>query len=113
MTYKDSKNFEERCVESSKIRMRHRNSGPVIVEPHDDRTPTIDRCKFLVPWDLTYGQFLYVIRKRVGIAPDQSLFMFCNRSLPAHQDTIRSLHRTYGDEDGFLYFTYALENTFG
>ena len=105
--------FEERCIESAKVRARHRNSGPVIVQPHDSKTPMIDRCKYLVPWELTYGQFLYVVRKRVGLTKEQSLFMFCDNSLPMQQETIRDLHRKYGDQDGFLYFTYALENTFG
>jgi GABA(A) receptor-associated protein len=95
------------------VRERHRKSVPVIVEPQDDKAPTIDKCKFLVPHDLTYGQFLYVIRKRIQLPPEQSLFMFCNNILPIHCTTIRELHRNYGSEDGFVYFQYALENTFG
>ena len=111
--FQDKHSFDERLIESRKVREKYRASAPVIVEPYDNKSPPIDRCKFLVPWDLTYGQLLYVIRKRVSIPPEKAIFMFCNGSLPPHGKTMRDLHRTYGNEDGFLYFVYALENTFG
>ena len=36
-----------------------------------DRTdiPLIDKKKYLVPSDLTVGQFVYVIRKRIKVGP--------------------------------------------
>ena len=44
---------------------KHPDRIPVIVEkrPRDATLPLIDKKKFLVPADLTVGQFVYVIRK--------------------------------------------------
>ena len=106
--------FEDRLAESRRVRERHRSSAPIIVEPRDSEVPAIDKSKFLVPWELTYGQLVYVVRKRLNMSPEQSIFLFCNKSvLPLACDTIRDIHRLYGAADGFLYITYTLENTFG
>lgn len=105
--------FEERYSESQKIASRYRLCIPVIVEPRDNHTQRIDKTKFLVPYDLTYGQFVYVIRKRLKINASESIFLFCKGSLPKTSDSIQSIHKSLGDADGFLYFIYAFENTFG
>ena len=104
---------EERLHESRQIMKKYRSSAPVIVEPKDENTLKIDKTKFLVPWDLTYGQFLYIVRKRLKINPHEAIFMFCNGTLPSSQDTIHNIYQKYGKSDGFLYFIYAFENTFG
>ena len=105
--------YEERIAESKKIKNKYRMSAPIIVEPKDNKTKRIDKTKFLVPWDLTYSQFLYVVRKRLSVDSSESIFMFCNNSLPKNQDTMHSLYQKHGNADGFLYFVYAFENTFG
>ena len=111
--FKETLTFDERCIESQKIRTRHRHSGPIIVEPHDDKTPAIDRCKYLVPWDLTYGQFLFVVRKRIKLSPEQALFITVNGTLVSSSKTIGEIYCDQCDEDGFLYVNYTNENTFG
>jgi len=35
-----------------------------------------------VPADLTVGQFVYVIRKRIRVSPEQAIFMFVRNVLP-------------------------------
>ncbi len=44
--------------------------------------PDIDKAKYLVPSDLTVGQFVYVIRKRIKVTPEQAVFMFVKNVLP-------------------------------
>ena len=39
-------------------------------------------CRYLVPADLTVGQFVYVIRKRIRVSPEQAIFMFVRNVLP-------------------------------
>lgn len=73
----------------------------------------IDKNKFLVPGDLTVSQFVFVVRKRLALAPEQSLFIFCSGTLPTTGTLLRELYSTYADPDGFLYLLYAAENTFG
>lgn len=45
--------------------------------------PDIDKKKYLVPSDLTVGQFVYVIRKRIKLSPEKGIFIFINNVLPA------------------------------
>ena len=44
--------------------------------------PDIDKKKYLVPGDLTAGQFVYVIRKRIKLSPEKAIFIFVNNILP-------------------------------
>jgi GABA(A) receptor-associated protein len=41
---------------------------------------TIDKKKYLVPADLTVGQFVYVIRKRIKLSPEKAIFIFVDES---------------------------------
>jgi hypothetical protein len=61
----------------------NQNTKQVICEKAD-RTdiPTIDKKKYLVPSDLTVGQFVYVIRKRIKLAPEKAIFIFVDEVLP-------------------------------
>lgn len=112
-TFFEKYTHDERLAESKKIMARYRTSIPVIVEPKDESVRKIDKTKFLVPKDLTFGQFMYVVRKRLALRPEQSIFMFCKGTLPTSTETIYNIHKTFGASDGFLYIKYAFENTFG
>eukprot|EP01138_Halocafeteria_seosinensis_P014708 gb/GECG01015014.1/.p1 GENE.gb/GECG01015014.1/~~gb/GECG01015014.1/.p1 ORF type:complete len:103 (+),score=8.86 gb/GECG01015014.1/:1-309(+) len=48
------------------------------------QTSCFDVCllQYLVPSDLTVGQFVYVIRKRIRIPPEKAIFVFVNNTLP-------------------------------
>ena len=55
----------------------------VIVEKATNSTiPDIDKKKYLVPSDLTVGQFVYVIRKRIKLQAVKAIFIFVNNSIP-------------------------------
>lgn len=68
--------------------------------------PTIDKKKYLVPSDLTVGQFCYVIRKRIKLAPEKAIFIFVNEVLPPTAALMSSIYEEHKDDDGFLYITY-------
>lgn len=48
----------------------------------------IDKKKYLVPCDLTVGQFVYVIRKRIKLQPEKGIFIFVNNVLPSTGKTV-------------------------
>ena len=73
----------------------------------------IDKKKYLVPADLTVGQFHYVIRKRIKLAPEKALFLFCSNSIPPNAALMSTVYEEQKDEDGFLYIQYSGESTFG
>ncbi len=47
-------------------------SDPVVCSLH----------RYLVPADLTVGQFVYVIRKRIKLSPEKAIFIFVKNVLP-------------------------------
>ena len=73
----------------------------------------IDKKKYLVPADLTVGQFHYVIRKRIKLAPEKALFLFCSNSIPPNAALMSTVYEEQKDDDGFLYIQYSGESTFG
>ena len=78
MSHKEEHPLDVRKASSASIRAKHPDRIPVIVEKRqrDASLPEIDKKKFLVPSDLTVGQFVYVIRKRIKLAPEQAIFLF-------------------------------------
>lgn len=54
------------------------------------------------------GQFVYVIRKRIKLAPEKAIFIFVGDVLPATAAQMVDVYNQYKDEDGFLYVRYAL-----
>jgi len=115
MEFKTKHSFETRVAEAGRIREKFPGRVPVIIEraAKDKLLPPIDKNKFLVPADLTMGQFIFVIRKRISLSSEKALFVFCNNSLPTTGSLMRELYGSHGDHDGFLYMTYCGENTFG
>jgi GABA(A) receptor-associated protein len=114
-TYRTEFPFEKRRDEASRIKLKYTDRVPVIVERRQgcESVPSLDKSKFLVPSDLTMGQFIYVIRKRIKLSPDKAIFVFVNCVLPSASDLLSTIYDTHKDSDGFLYVTYSSENTFG
>ena len=69
--------------------------------------------KFLVPKDMSIGQFIYVIRKRIQLDSTQTLFITINNKLPSSCHLLSQIYDNDKDDDGFLYIIYTNENTFG
>lgn len=105
---------EKRKSEADRIRVKYPDRVPVICEKADrSDIPDIDKKKYLVPADLTVGQFHYVIRKRIKLAPEKALFLFCSNSIPPNASLMSTVYEEQKDEDGFLYIQYSGESTFG
>lgn len=93
---------------------RYSHRVPIIIEPRGTATPLIDKRKYMAPKDLTASQLFYVIRRRLNMSSDKALFFFLhNKTLVTPSSTVFDLYSKYSDDDGFLYLTYSLENTFG
>ena len=106
--------IDKRKSEAERIRAKYPDRVPVICEKADrSDIPDIDKKKYLVPADLTVGQFHYVIRKRIKLAPEKALFLFCSNSIPPNAALMSTVYEEQKDEDGFLYIQYSGESTFG
>ncbi|RAL44889.1 hypothetical protein DM860_003648 [Cuscuta australis] len=142
-SFKLENSFERRLAESTRIREKYPDRIPVrkvsyyywfwlsvpvmlsftlffffciqvIVEKAErSDIPDIDKKKYLVPADLTVGQFVYVVRKRIKLGAEKAIFVFVKNMLPPTAAMLSAIYEENKDEDGFLYMTYSGENTFG
>ena len=104
----------ERKEESSRVKSKYPDRVPVIVEKaRESDVPNIDKTKYLVPADLTMGQFMYVIRKRIKLAPDVGLYFFVGNNISSSATLLGEVYENKKDKDGFLYVCYSGENTYG
>ncbi|KAM1258224.1 hypothetical protein ACFX13_038587 [Malus domestica] len=112
--FKQEHDLEKRRAEAARIRDKYPDRIPVIVEKVErSDIPNIDKKKYLVPADLTVGQFVYVIRKRIKLSAEKAIFIFVDNVLPPTGAIMSAIYEEKKDEDGFLYVTYSGENTFG
>ncbi|KAK1564705.1 hypothetical protein Q3G72_009720 [Acer saccharum] len=112
--FKQEHDLEKRRAEAARIREKYPDRIPVIVEKTErSDIPNIDKKKYLVPADLTVGQFVYVIRKRIKLSAEKAIFIFVDNVLPPTGAIMSAIYEEKKDEDGFLYVTYSGENTFG
>lgn len=110
--FKLQHDFQKRANESARICKKYIDRIPIIVESIDGGIK-LDKTKYLTPHDLTVGQFLYVIRKRIKLEPEKALFMFFNNTLQPATSLMNHVYKQHKDKDGFLYATVSLESTFG
>lgn len=113
-SFKQMYSFEMRSGEAKRIKEKYPDRFPVIVEPSQNGDiPDIDKHKFLVPGDLTFGQFQYIIRKRIKLSPEKAMFMFVENTIPPTAKLMSSIYEQHACECGFLFLNYSGENTFG
>jgi GABA(A) receptor-associated protein len=106
--------FEKRRDESLSVINKYPDRLPIIVQKdHKSELPGVDKCKYLVPRNMTMSQFSFVIRKRIKLEPSQAIFITINHTLVASSKLLSDVYEEQKDEDGFLYVIYTGENTFG
>lgn len=112
--FKKKHSFQNRLAESKRVLEKYPDRVPVICERRSgSNLADIDKEKYLIPKDLTVGQFVYVVRKRLHLPAEKAIFLFVGGVLPTISDNMDNLYNRYFDEDGFLYVTYSEENVFG
>ena len=113
--FKNKYNFTDRIKESSSIRINYPDRVPIIFEKSNNNKdiPDIDKHKYLAPLDFTVGQFIYVIRNRMKLPSEKSLFLIIKNVIPPTTALLGNIYNQYQDDDKFLYITYTTENTFG
>jgi len=116
MSFKTEFSLEDRIKESSRILQKYPDKVPIICEKSREASiecPDIDKKKYLVPKELTLGQFIYVLRKRLKLGPEKAIFLFIGKSIAPSSHSVYQIYNFYKDTDGFLYISYTLENVFG
>lgn len=112
-SFKNDNSFKERLEESSTIKKKYPDRIPIIVERANNKIEDIDKKKYLVPKDLTMGQFMHVVRQRIKLQSNIAIYLFINNIIPTTSELVNNLYDNYKDDDGFLYISYHGESTFG
>ena len=113
--FRENNSYPKRKDESDHIISKYPGRVPIICERRGTNIPKADKYKYLVPQDLTMGQFLFVIRNRIKIKPYVGLYLFIGNggTLANTAMLVSDCYINHKNEDGFLYINYSGENTFG
>ncbi|KAF7708295.1 hypothetical protein HF521_017352 [Silurus meridionalis] len=112
--YQRSVPYDVRRLEGERVRAKHPDKIPIIVERASrSRAPELDKKKYLVPSDLTVGQLCFLIRQRISMRPEEALFFFVKNSLPPSSSPLSVVYEEHHEEDLFLYMTYSNESVYG
>lgn len=76
-------NLDQRKKESRQILSKYPDRVPVVVQkaPNSNLTD-LDKHKFLVPYEVTVAQFMWILRQRLTLSPAKAIYVFINRTLP-------------------------------
>jgi GABA(A) receptor-associated protein len=117
--YKKNTTTEERKIKSQKLKELYPNRVPVIAEMSSSSSSYSKfveqnhKVKYLVPNEITMGQFVKILRDKMKIESNTALFFFINNKLPPMTSLVYNLYEQHKDEDGFLYIEFCEESTFG
>ena len=118
--YQKKFTYVQRKTESDRIIQKYPTRVPIIAAipgwsgKCDKAITTLDKRKYLVPKDLKLADFMYIIRKRMKLTPEKSIFLFVgDNNLAPCSALLGVLYNEHKDDDGFLYITYNGESTFG
>jgi len=114
--FKQTLPFESRLKESKKIMDKCKLRVPVIIEKNSNGSNIgeLNQNKFLFQGFYSFGKLLELIKERLAISKEQSLFIFfSNNKLYSPTCTMAQIYEECKDEDGFLYAVYSTENVYG
>lgn len=113
-TFQAQYSFDKRKKEADRLLKEYPGFIPVIFEKNDDVTITqLKKNKYILNKNTSIGQLLYIIRNGLDLSASQALFIFTGSEIPSIAHTLETVYEKHKDADGFLYITYATENTFG
>jgi len=107
--------IEKRVEESTRLKIKHADRLPVICQViSKNKDLFIKQPKFLVYKDQNVGSFLYILRKRIQLRPEEALFIFTEDGhLPNITSTFSEVFNNHMNKDGFLYLAVSMESVFG
>merc|ERR1719186_701381 len=115
-SFKQRMNFEQRLKEATDTKRRYPTKVPLVVERYrrEKYIGEIDKVKWLVPAEMTTLQLTVVLKQRLNLPPHKDFFLLIDgKTIPSLNVPMISLHHKFADDDGFMYFTYASQETFG
>jgi GABA(A) receptor-associated protein len=81
--YRKNVPFDERKLKATTILNQHSDRIPVVVECSEQLQSVhpLKKNKFIVPFELTLAQFMFVIRKHMKLESTYAIYVFINNKL--------------------------------
>ena len=107
---------------SNKLRLKYPDKVPVVIkkDKSSKKLTDIGTIKYLVQDHITVGQFIYILRKRIELSPEEALYLYANINnsksqyvLSANDEMITVYNNYKNEKDCILHLVYAGENVFG
>lgn len=106
--------MSDKKLNSQKIMEKYPDKIPIIVTKFKNTDlPVINKSKFIVPKDMNFRNFVYIIRKYIKISSEKAIFITINGRLCPSNESLGEIYDNMKNDDGFLYMEYSSENTFG
>jgi GABA(A) receptor-associated protein len=99
--------------EIERLRKKYPERIPIFLIKGENVTFDIPKTKYLVPSTLTFGEFIYNIRRLCKLKPEKAMFFYIDHSLMNSAELISTIYERHKHKDGTLHLTYSEENTFG
>lgn len=105
----------ETIEEAERVLEKYPDKIPIIVNISNKckELSPLEKKKYIVPSDMTVGQFIYIVRKKIKLSPGQALYFYCNNTIQPNSSTLKSVYEKNRNENKFLYIYYSTESTFG
>jgi GABA(A) receptor-associated protein len=96
------------------VREKYPNYIPIVVRCKNNSI-NISKKKYLVGGEITIGQFLFILRKKLtNVNSSEALYLFVNNTLPSSNTNLSVIYNEKRDlETEMLFVTICKENTFG
>ena len=101
---------------ANKLIKEYPNRVPIIIWNilHPEINFDDNKRRYIVQKDITFAQFIFIIRKKLSLNSDEALYLFVgNPSQMICNSQLIGLIYNNHQEDGFLRVTIAKESTFG
>ncbi len=112
--------FEKRLETIKELKNKYPDRIPLMIT---DENKKLKPIKLLVPSDLSVMNVLIIVRKRIQIGSEETIFLFANTYTKNNKikesflcnssESISTIYNKYKDDDNMLYLTYCKENVFG
>lgn len=100
----------------NKIKIKYPNKLPIYIikSKNDTLLPDINNNKFLVNDSCKVADLMCLVRKRIELSSEQSLFFFIDdKVIPSTSEHLGKLYSEYKNDDEILIINYCGENVFG
>eukprot|EP00347_Sterkiella_histriomuscorum_P006451 403352727 len=114
--FKNKHPIEKRQKWAVQALEQYQHKFPLIIEKAagNNKMPELANPKFLMPQVFKVSEVQTIVRKKLNLNREQSLFLLANGKHLLKQDQkLSEIYHKYKDQDGFLYLQYAMENTYG